>query len=671
MNRLALRISPAFLSPAPLCLLLALACGWLGLNLMQETLSQAAGSVADWLSLLTSRKAGDMTAAVVWYSMLPRMAIALMVGAGLGLAGVLMQQVLRNPIAAPTTLGVASGAQLGLLAATLYSPGLLAFGGVWPALAGGVASLLLVVALSWRRRLAPVAVVLAGLVVNLYLGALSTVLILFNQEEFRGLLVWAAGSLAQNNWDDVLHLLPRLLAAVVVAGLLARPLRLLELDEANARSLGASVRQLRLLGLGVAVFITASAVSLVGIVGFVGLAAPAIVRLIGARSLIQRLLWAPLLGALLLLTTDLALLQVAGKLPAVIPTGAMTGLLGAPLLLWLIPRLALKGGPATPSAAGLHIRQVHAPRLLARLLVILLVTLMVALFVSRVPEGWALDGLDQWSTISQWRLPRILAALGAGALLALAGTGIQRITGNPMASPEVLGISSGTAIGLIVTIALMTSISLPGLLLAGSLSAFATLMLLVLLNRRSGFQPERLLLTGIAITALFDPIRSMILANGDPRVQQMIAWMSGSTYYVDTVTGTIALLCAAIMVALTPLVARWLDLLPLGQDSARALGVGVSRVRLLLLALVSVLTAFATLIVGPLSFAGLLAPHLARMLGLSRALPHLLGAALIGATLMVAADWLGRQILFPQEIPAGLISALLGGAYFMWSLRRH
>lgn len=666
MSQLSLRASPA-----AICLLLAITCGWLGYLLLSQTLSQASDSVSGWFSILLSPGSDDMSAAVAWYSLLPRMTIAVLVGAGLGLAGVLMQQVLRNPIASPTTLGVASGAQLGLLATTLYAPSLLVFGGEWPALAGGAASLMLVIALSWRRRLAPVAVVLAGLVVNLYLGALSTVLILFNQEEFRGLLVWAAGSLAQNNWDSVLDLLPRLVIAAIIAGILARPLRLLELDEANARSLGASVRQLRLFGLGLAVFITASAVSLVGIVSFIGLAAPAIVRLMGARSLIQKLLWAPLLGALLLLTTDLVVQQLSGTLPAMIPTGALTGVLGAPLLLWLIPRLALKGGPTAPSTSGLNTRLASTPALLGRLTILLLVALALALFINQSPQGWVLDGLSHWSDIAQWRLPRVLAAVAAGILLALAGTAIQRITGNPMASPEVLGISSGTAIGLILTIALTASLSLPALLLAGSVSAFVTLLLLVALNRRSGFQPERLLLTGIAITALFDPVRAIILANGDPRVQQMIAWMSGSTYYVDGVTGTIALATAALMLALSPLVARWLDLLPLGQGPASALGVGVNRVRLILLGLVAVLTAFATLIVGPLSFAGLLAPHLARMLGLTRALPHLVGAALIGAVLMASADWLGRQILFPQEIPAGLVSALLGGAYFMWGLRKH
>ena len=93
-------------------------------------------------------------------------------------------------------------------------------------------------------------------------------------------------------------------------------------------------------------------------------------------------------------------------------------------------------------------------------------------------------------------------------------------------------------------------------------------------------------------------------------------------------------------------------------------------VGLLILLLVALLTASATLVIGPLSFVGLLAPHMAKLMGLVRARAHLLGASLCGALLMVLADWAGQQLLFPMEIPAGLVSTLLGGAYFMWCLRR-
>ncbi|MBU2875665.1 Fe(3+)-hydroxamate ABC transporter permease FhuB [Marinobacter salexigens] len=660
-----------WVSPAYVCLPLAIISIVITFNLIQSTLPDLSYRSFNFSVEFSTSEATEMSKAVIQFSVLPRITIALLVGAALGLAGVLMQQVLRNPIASPTTLGVASGAQLGLLLATLFAPGLLAFGSEWVALAGGAISLLLVLSLSWHRGLAPVAVVLAGLVVNLYIGALSTVLILFHQEEFRGLMIWAAGSLAQNSWSDTLHLLPRLVIAVILAGLIARPLSLLELDESGARSLGISVRKLRLVGLGLSVFITASAVSLVGIVGFVGLAAPVIVKLMGARSLAQRLLWAPVFGGLLLLTTDLFLLQYSAQLPSMVPTGAMTGLLGAPLLLWLIPRLALKGSAPNTSTMPFQLTSKPNPRMFAWFLALLLISSIVALFVTRSAAGWVLTDTGQWEAIANWRLPRVLAAAGAGILLALAGATIQRMTANPMASPEVLGISSGTAVGLILTIYFSSNITVPLLIVSGAASAFITLAVLIFLNRRTGFQSERLLLTGIAIAALFEPLRSIFLANGDPRIQQVVAWMSGSTYYVDFSSGLSAFLLAVVMVSLTPLVARWLDLLPLGRNVALGLGLSVDKVRLVLLVLVAILTALATLIVGPLSFAGLLAPHVARMLGLSKALPHLIGSAIVGALLMISADWLGRQVLFPQEIPAGLIASLLGGSYFIWGLRRY
>ncbi|KAA0011429.1 Fe(3+)-hydroxamate ABC transporter permease FhuB [Billgrantia pellis] len=600
------------------------------------------------------------------YSWWPRLAMSLLAGSGLALAGVLMQQVLRNPLAAPTTLGVASGANLALLAATLLAPGWLAAGREWVALAGGVGAMALVFALAWRRALAPMVVVLAGLVVNLYAGALSMVLLLFHQEELKGLLIWGAGSLAQNGWHDIAFLAPRLLLGALAAWLLLRPLALLELDDASARSLGVSLKHLRLAGLGLAVFVTGCVVSVVGVVGFIGLAAPNIVRLAGARSLGSRLIWSTLLGALLLAGTDLLLQHFSSTLPTLIPTGATTAALGAPLLLWLIPRLRLGGGPPR---AGVALAQPHSdPGRLSLLLGLALLFIgFFALTLGQAERGWTLT-LD-WQVL-EWRTPRLLAAAASGLMLAVAGTLIQRLTANPMASPELLGISGGCAIALIVAIFVLPAPSNLTLVGVGTLGALATMAMLLGINRRGGFLPERLLLTGVAITALFDAVRAIVLAGGDPRGQQVVAWLSGSTYYVDLSSALIVALLAGLLGMAARPFARWLDILPLGQATASSLGIHVEHARLALLGLVALLTAAATLVVGPLSFVGLLAPHMARLAGFHRARWHLLGAALIGALLMVIADWLGRQWLFPDEIPAGLVASLIGGAYFMWGLRR-
>ncbi|NWN81467.1 MAG: Fe(3+)-hydroxamate ABC transporter permease FhuB [Halomonas sp.] len=651
------------LTPAGLCLVL----GLIALAMAVVELDARLGLGPGLNALLAPGEAARALA--MHFAWWPRLAMALLAGGGLALAGVLMQQVLRNPLAAPTTLGVASGANLALMAATLMAPGLLVLGREWVALAGGGGAMALVFALAWRRGLAPVVVVLGGLVVNLYFGALSMVLLLFHQEELKGLLIWGAGSLAQNGWQDVAFLAPRLALGTLAAAWLLRPLAVLELSEAGARSLGVSLKHLRLAGLGLAVFLTGCVVSVVGIIGFIGLAAPNIVRLAGARRLGTRLLWSTLLGALLLATTDLLLQHFSGVLPTLIPTGATTAALGAPLLLWLIPRLNLGGEAPSREARAIGTRHPAPGRLAAWLSLSLAGVTLVALLVGQAGDGWHWTTPGDWALL-EWRLPRVLAAAGCGVMLAIAGTLIQRLTGNPMASPELLGISGGSAIALMGAIFLLPAPDNLTLVGAGTLGALASLTVVVALNRQSGFQPERLLLTGVAITALFDAVRAVVLAGGDPRGQQVIAWLSGSTYYVD-LTSALTVSGAALLLALAAIpLARWLDILPLGGACAAALGLPLARARLVLLLLVALLTAGATLVVGPLSFVGLLAPHLARLLGFSRAAPHLAGAAISGALLMVVADWLGRQWLFPEEIPAGLMASLLGGAYFMWGLRR-
>jgi ferric hydroxamate transport system permease protein len=153
---------------------------------------------------------------------------------------------------------------------------------------------------------------------------------------------------------------------------------------------------------------------------------------------------------------------------------------------------------------------------------------------------------------------------------------------------------------------------------------------------------------------------SAVTATGDPRALLLMGWMAGSTYRVDAVGASVAVAIALAMLPVLPVLARQLDHLSLGAAHARALGIPVERSALLVLCGAGLLTATATLIVGPLSFVGLMAPHMARRLGFARCLPQLAAAALLGAAVMVTADLLGRTVHFPWQIPAGLLSALIG-----------
>ncbi len=425
---------------------------WMPLALLVALLSLAATQLGQWdvsqsmlwhtlWSLDDSASIGVVMHLTWW----PRLVTALLAGACLGLAGTLMQQVLRNPLASPSTLGVANGASLALMLATLYAPWLLTWSSAMVAMFGGVLTMLVVFTLAWRRGLSPTVVVIAGLILNLYCGALSTVLLLMNQEALHGMMVWGAGSMVQTDWHSVQALLPRVGVAVLMILALLKPLNVLSLSDEGAKSLGVSLAKIRVIALGLSVLLTAWVVSLIGVIGFVGLAAPAIARLCGARKLITRLSLAMILGALMLAATDLAVQLLPGRRAMMVPTGAATAALGAPLLLWLLPRVSLGNRQRQQMGTGSP-----APRQdwsLGRTLILLVLGVVIFATVSRQSEGWqwlALSG--DWSLL-EWRLPRLLAAALAGGVLAVAGAVLQRLSANPMASPEVMGISAGTALG--------------------------------------------------------------------------------------------------------------------------------------------------------------------------------------------------------------------------------
>lgn len=621
-----------------------------------------------WMALW-SPLADDLRQLFVHHSMLPRLIVGLLCGATLGLAGSLFQQVLRNPLAEPGTLGVFAGAKLALAATTLWAPNLFIYGFEAIAVIGGGASMALVMLLAWRQRFDPLALILAGLVVTIYLGGINAMLALFHQEALRDLFVWQAGSLNQNNWLAVRALLPPVVVAAGLAALLVRPLTVLALQDDVARAMGLSLPLTRLAALSLAVLLSALVVAHVGVVGFIGLAGPLLARLTGARRLSSRLVWSAAFGALLLSLADQALQALGPSLD--LPTGTMTSLVGAGLLLWMLPRLRTGQDPRGRSER-ISMRLGRPWLLILCALPVLALTVWMALSLARVPEGWHWSGVAELPLYLPWRGARVAGALAAGALFGMSGTLLQRLTGNAMASPELLGISSGAALGLIMVLFIAAQPTTALTLAAATSGAFAVLALMLWLGQRSALSPEHVLLTGVALSTLVSALTATLLATGDPRMIVVLNWMAGSTYRVTSEQALIAAAMVAFLLAMAPLMARWLTILPLGETASRSVGVPLALSRFAVLLATAAATATGTLIVGPLSFVGLMAPHAVRLLGFRQALPQLVAAAILGALLMVLADLAGRIVAFPWQIPAGLVATFLGGSYFialMWRQR--
>jgi iron complex transport system permease protein len=625
-------------------------------------------SVAQWPAYISSRSAPDISTLIFTYSLLPRFVLSLICGGALALSGVVFQTVLRNPLAEPATLGSAAGAQLALTIASLQAPWLLENGRVGVALMGAAAATILTFGLSWRRSLSPVSVIVIGLVVSLTGSALSDIFAVLHHEQLRHIFIWSTGSLTQNGWTITFSLLLRLVTTAVFSLFLIRPLTMMRLDDENARSLGLSLLSSRLLALGIAVALAAFTVSAVGVIGFIGLAAPALARASGVRRMRDQLIWAPVMGATLLWLAD-QLAQFLERSAGSLPTGTATAVLGAPLLLWMLPRST---DHAFQAARGAD-QSWHAGRpgwLIAGLIILLVFTLWPALDIGQGPSGWHVSAPSEFIDLWRWRWPRVTAALAAGAMLAVSGTLIQRLTSNPMASPEVLGVSSGAALGVIL-LAFATGIpDRTSQLFVAAVGAALVLALLLIFGRRASFPPERLLLAGIAIGTVAGAVTALLMVSGDPRLQLLSGWLSGSTYQVSGIEAVTISLAAIVLLAVTPFTCRWLAIMPLGMTASRSLGLGRIGSQSVILLIASTLAASATLVVGPLSFVGLMGPHLARLIGLQRPMQQIISAAAIGALIMVLADWFGRNLLFPYQIPAGQLASLVGGPFLLWSMWR-
>ncbi|MGX1309586.1 iron complex transport system permease protein [Amorphus suaedae] len=270
------------------------------------------------------------------------------------------------------------------------------------------------------------------------------------------------------------------------------------------------------------------------------------------------------------------------------------------------------------------------------------------------------------------RMPRLLLSMLVGAALAVAGTIAQAVLRNPLAEPGLLGINAGAA--LAVMIVMVGSEGVPAWLTpwAGFLGASAMAAAIYGLSWRSGTTSLRIILIGIGLGALAGAATTTLSTFGAiTDVQRALIWLSGSVYHADWAGVGILALWLALPLALTVASVRQLDLVRLGDDAAHGLGQRVNLVRALMIVLCTLISGAAVAVAGLIGFVGLIAPHVARRLVgpmHARVLPV---SALIGALLVAAADFLGRTALGSVQLPAGVVTALIGAPFFGFLLWRH
>lgn len=648
-------------------------------------LTQGTSSVGalDLLRLATG--ADDEAARVLIASRLPRLLAGLAIGVALGFAGAALQSIARNPLASPDTLAVNAGAHLAIVAVAAFGVSLPALPAGGLAFCGGLAAAGLVMAMSSGGQAGTTRLILAGSATALALGSVTTLLLLLFEQATIGLFAWGNGSLVQSDLTALTQLAPVIVGTVVVLMLLGHRLDILALGDDTATVLGLDVRRTRLTVMVLAVLLSAAAVTLTGPVGFVGLCAPVIVRLLApvVPGVHRHRILLPLsgiAGVIIVLGSDVLLRAVMGGQAGVdIPTGVVTTLFGAAILIWLARRHRDAGPTRRPPGGHAAVRSAGFHRIVLTVTAVLTVGAVAVGMLAG--DTWVLLGdVLNWlngstgpayTFVLDQRWPRVAAAVLAGAALAVAGTTVQAVCRNPLAEPGILGITAGAGLG---AVSLLTFVPLAGVWAVSGVAGLGAMLAFALvygLAWRGGLSSDRLVLIGFGAWQGGMAVITYLVVAFDPwNTGKALTWLSGSTYG-RMPTQVLPVLIA--LLVLTPAVVaarRELDLMALDDDTPRVLGVRLERTRLVALGAAALLTSTAVSAVGVIGFVGLVAPHAARALVGGRHSRVLPVAALLGAALVSIADTVGRTLIAPAQIPAGLVAAMIGAPYFVWLLWR-
>ncbi|ENK6462497.1 iron chelate uptake ABC transporter family permease subunit [Staphylococcus pseudintermedius] len=286
--------------------------------------------------------------------------------------------------------------------------------------------------------------------------------------------------------------------------------------------------------------------------------------------------------------------------------------------------------------------------------------------IAVIKEVWSGDNF----ILSEFRVPRMLLGILVGAALAISGAVIQGVIRNPLASPDVIGITKGASLAAVIVIIVFPTAPLFVLPVASFIGALVISLILSLLISWQGIKGSQLALIGMAIGAVAMALVQYLLIRNPMEANIALVWLTGSLFgrSMDHVLTILPWLIVAIPVIF--LYARKLDILHLGEEVATALGTHVQRTKMILLFTSVMLAGAAISVVGGLSFLGLIAPHIARSL-VGHQHRHIVAmSGLVGALLMVIADGLARIIALPIDIPVGVLIAIIGAPYFLYVLRK-
>lgn len=594
---------------------------------------------------------------------LSRIGVCFICGVLLSLASLLLRKIMHNILVSDTTLGVSSASGFFLLLASLFFPFFYENFKIIIAFIGAIIILIPIFVLGYKKRFNNVSIILLGLISSLFFSALISLFILLYPEESKTFLFYNSGYFTQNGLKDFFQIAFFSSIGFVFLYFFSASFKVLTLGDIVAKSLGVNVILSKIITLALSAYFIALVISFVGSIAFLGLFASILIHQFKFDDIKKEFLFCSLIGGFSLLNIDL-ILQLLQLLKDInLPTGSVVSFLGVPLLIYIIFK-KIKIYPNNNDFLDGNYFFVSKYILFGIGFILLVLIFIVNLYFdfSNLSINFIIS-----KEIIDLRFYKLIILACSGALMAIVGFILQRLSFNTMASSEFLGINSGASLGVLFALWFAPFFIWP-LALIGAL---IVLFLLIFLCFVKKINIQKIILLGVCIMFLTDSFFKLVLLSADVRVYSFLAFTQAGILNANSTNALIICIFTFVSFLIVPFFIRWLNALRLGEICAMSIGLDLFKIRIILLIFCALISVLIVLNTGPFSFVSLLAPHLANLFFVQNIKIKLFLAALIGALVMLLAEFLSKIFAFPYEIPLGIIATLLGSVYFIFMVRKN
>ena len=592
---------------------------------------------------------------------IPRIIGCFIGGSSLALSACILQIIYRNPLLSSSTLGIVSSVKMVMILILIFAPNMLIQNQFILQYIYTLFIFFIIVKIS--KNMGQNSIIILGMFIGFIQSSITALLTLYNQRWIDSIFFWQLGDVLDGSWENIAYLSLFIIPAFLILFFMKKHLQALVLDKEELISIGINVKLLHIILIVLSIYISVAVISLFGVIGFVGIIAPNLVRMFKVSNVKSMIVVSSFVGAWLVMIADF-ITQIIDKYDLVqgfmsLPAGLFTSVLGGLIIIYMfmqrnffdITNHKINISPITYNISYF---------------------VWIGVFVIIISSFYM--GHDNISTIDIYnyiyggvesfsiseRLNRLILSITTGAGLSLCGAILQRLLHNPLASPEVLGVSSISFFVVVVAFVFFPfSLNSYTMIFAGIFGALIGLMIISCVLIYKNLSTSAIILVGISLLAIFSALTDILIVFSSSKQTQILQWVNGSFDSVsnDIANGVVVIVLISSIILLS--LSRLFMVLPLGRTTNTSVGVNYNFYYILVLFFCVVIIGSVSTAIGPFSLIGLISPYFARIITTVNHKFYNINSMMIGAGLLSLSDGLNRSLHSFLPIPTGIILTLL------------